>query len=310
MSIQQKLSGGPTVMMTLGYFKFGISTAAYQELSRVTEWRWPSQERFMQAQALQFVGPGGDTITLPGVIYPEWRGGPGQLDSMRTLADRGKPQMLIDGRGMVHGRWVIEKIDERQSVFAAAGAPRKQEFTMNLRKFDDQEGGGGGLLGAIAGGAVGAVAGAVGGPAGVLASAAGTAAKLAGNIASAMNQVQGVASQIGSAASAILSSISRCVDIATGLANTAQDAKRMLGSSASAIGQASSMTQLLNASSSAVANLGQATFNLSKAASALPSLPVQAASAVQNAQTSINRLTVAATSMQASASAELKKLKP
>jgi len=35
---------------------------------------------------------------------------------------------MIDGRGNILGRWVIERVDEKQSVFADAGVPRKQEF--------------------------------------------------------------------------------------------------------------------------------------------------------------------------------------
>lgn len=131
------LQTGQTIMMQLGSFQFGISTAAYQELTRSTEYRWAKQDRFGQNPALQFTGPGDDTITLPGVIYPEWRGGGGQLEAMRKLAAEGLPMLLVNGRGTMLGRWCIERVEEKQSVFAAAGAPRKQEFTISLRFFGD-----------------------------------------------------------------------------------------------------------------------------------------------------------------------------
>jgi len=131
----RNVSGG-NVMMALGNFQFGLNSAAYQELTRSTEQRWASQDRFGQLAALQHTGPGAETITLPGVIYPEFRGGLGQLDRMRELAGRAVPLTLITGTGRILGRYVIERVEERQSVFAAAGLPRKVEFTLNLRLYD------------------------------------------------------------------------------------------------------------------------------------------------------------------------------
>lgn len=126
---------GASVMLQLGSFQFGVTTAAYQSLQHNTEWRWPSQDRFGNREALQYVGPGPETISLPGVIYPEWRGGLGRVEQLRQLAAEGKPQMMIDGRGNILGRWVIERVEEKQSVFADAGVPRKQEFTLQLRRY-------------------------------------------------------------------------------------------------------------------------------------------------------------------------------
>lgn len=127
-------------MLQLGAFQFGVNTAAYQSLKRSSEWKWPSQDRFGNPPALQYVGAGADSITLPGVIYPEWRGGNGQLDNLRALAEKGEPQKMIDGSGSILGDWVIERIEENQSVFAAGGSPRKQEFTIQLRRyFGDSE---------------------------------------------------------------------------------------------------------------------------------------------------------------------------
>lgn len=131
---------GASVMLQLGSFQFGINTAAYQTLQRSTEWRWPSQDRFGKGPVLQHVGPGAETITLPGVVYPEWRGGLGQMDALRALAAEGKPQTMIDGTGNVLGRWVIERVEEKQAVFADAGVPRKQEFTVQLRRYFDESG--------------------------------------------------------------------------------------------------------------------------------------------------------------------------
>jgi phage protein U len=122
--------------MMLGSYMFSLNTAVFQGLDRKTEYRWVVLERLGQDAALQYTGPGADTISLPGVVYPSWRGGGGQLDKMRALAGKGQPQLLIDGAGNIYGRWVIEGIEEKQSVFAAFGQPLKQEFTISLRRFD------------------------------------------------------------------------------------------------------------------------------------------------------------------------------
>ena len=122
--------------MILGEVLFSLNSAAFQELNRETAHRWSVQERFGQPEALQYIGPGSDTITLPGVIYPSYRGGTGQIEKMRNAAAKGEPLQLIDGFGNVLGRWVIESVSEKRTNFAALGVPRKQEFTMKLRHFD------------------------------------------------------------------------------------------------------------------------------------------------------------------------------
>ena len=122
--------------MILGDFLFSLNTAAFQEMDRSTQYRWASQDRLGVHEALQYLGLGSDTITLPGVVYPSYRGGTGQIEKMRKLAKTGMPQIMLDGYGNVYGRWVIESVEEKRSNFAALGSPKKQEFTLKLRHFD------------------------------------------------------------------------------------------------------------------------------------------------------------------------------
>lgn len=125
------------VMMRLGDYSFSLDTAAYQQLMRVTRYRWAAQPRVGAHDALQFTGHGEDQITLTGRIYPGWRGGTGQIAAMRDQAGEGQPLLLVDGNGFIHGRWAIESIEEQADVFAPAGVPRRQQFTLQLRFFDD-----------------------------------------------------------------------------------------------------------------------------------------------------------------------------
>lgn len=124
-----------SVMMRLGSFDFSLSTAAYQQFSRSTAYRWQGQNRYGQLPAQQFTGYGDDTVTLEGVIIPEFSGGLHQLDKLRAEADKGEPLKLIDGLGYVWGPWVIQSIEETQSVLLSNGLPRRLEFNLKLIRY-------------------------------------------------------------------------------------------------------------------------------------------------------------------------------
>lgn len=128
------------VMMGLGDYRFSLPTAAYEEFQRAKDWRWPSQDRIGKAPARQFTGPGGETVELKGTIYPTFRGGLKQVGAMRAEADKGEPLLMVDGKGFVHGYWVIERIEDSPAVFFADGTPRKIDFRMMISKYNDPVG--------------------------------------------------------------------------------------------------------------------------------------------------------------------------
>lgn len=130
-------------MMMLGAYRFSVSSAAYQQLTRVTGYRWARQECIGTNDALQFTGRAPETIELTGVVFPAVNGSTRQPDLMRLQASLGLPLPLITGTGAVLGLWCVEEIRETQSTFVRGGAPAKQEFTMRLTRYD------GGLLALI-----------------------------------------------------------------------------------------------------------------------------------------------------------------
>jgi phage protein U len=119
-------------MMALGEYRFSIDSAAYQELKHSKAYRWQAQERLQRRPAMQFLGAGEESIELSGVIYPHFKGGLEQLDTMRAEANKGQPLLLVDGLGFVWGQWVITQIDEGQSFFQGNGQPLKQSFQLKL----------------------------------------------------------------------------------------------------------------------------------------------------------------------------------
>lgn len=227
---------GASVMMQLGSFQFGISTAAYQELTRRSGYRWPGQDRFGVEPALQFTGPESEAISLSGTIYTEYRGGVGQLNTMRSLAARGRPLNLVDGSGRMLGRWVIESVEEKQTVFANAGMPRKQEFSLQLKKFPGEAPGAVNKATTAATAAAGAAAKVAAPAANTVAGAKTAVGKFVegatstiGNAVKTMNTtlaaVKEKAAEIGNAVAPVVATVARGISTARALQNQVQGLK-------------------------------------------------------------------------------------
>jgi phage protein U len=118
------------------YF-FNLDTAAFDELRRSTEFRWASQERLSRRPAQQGVGIGEEKITLKGAIFPGFKAGLKQLDTLRTIGGQLKPLTLTTGYGDVLGTWCLKSIEEEQSALMQGGIPRKQGFTLEFARYGD-----------------------------------------------------------------------------------------------------------------------------------------------------------------------------
>ena len=127
------------MMMTLGWFVFQRSTFAPQSQQDDRAWRHPGNPRVGARPAYQFTGPDDETTTLSGTLYPELTGGPVSLDLLHEMAATGQAFPLIQGDGVMRGYFVIERTSVTRSEFFTDGATRKIEFTMNLKRVDDDE---------------------------------------------------------------------------------------------------------------------------------------------------------------------------
>jgi phage protein U len=87
--------------------------------------------------ARQFLGPGDDSITLPGVLVPELTGSVLSLDVLRIMGDTGKAWPMIEGTGRIYGIYVIESLNETRTLFFPDGAARRIEFTLSLKRIDE-----------------------------------------------------------------------------------------------------------------------------------------------------------------------------
>jgi len=126
-------------LMALGLFVFEISTLAYRELQRRTDWRHARTSRIGARDATQFVGPGEETICLQGAVYTEIADGPASLETLREMADQGEALPLVAGDGTVLGTYVITALDERHVVFHDDGCPRRIDFALDLLRVDDPD---------------------------------------------------------------------------------------------------------------------------------------------------------------------------
>lgn len=136
-------------MMTLGLFVFTLDTLPYQQLQHRIGWRLPGNSRVGQRKSVQFLGPDDETVNLSGVLLPEITGGDTALALLRAQADQGRAWPLIDGTGEIWGYYVIESMDAARTYFHADGKARRIEFTVALKRVDDESLDG--LLGEISG---------------------------------------------------------------------------------------------------------------------------------------------------------------
>ena len=124
------------MMMSYGTFVFSLPTAAYEQLQRQMTWRHASSERMHARPARQYIGPGEDNISLQGLISAELVDNLQVLDDLRSLADQGTPQALVEGTGRVYGAYLLVGLSETRKEFFSDGTPRMIEFQLQLERAD------------------------------------------------------------------------------------------------------------------------------------------------------------------------------
>lgn len=125
------------MMFALGMFVFELRTVPFQELERVSKWRFASNNRLGRRPRRQFLGADDDTITLKGELRPEITGGSLSLEALRVMAATGKSWTLIAGNGRIYGLFLIDSITEGNSDILKDGTPRKITFSITLNRSDD-----------------------------------------------------------------------------------------------------------------------------------------------------------------------------
>lgn len=113
------------MMMVFGMFVFTLRTVPYQQLRHSQEWRHVKNDRVNQSAAWQYIGPGDDTITLDGVLYPEITGGRWSLAALETIGFAGRPWPLIEGDGQIYGMYVMTRLEREKRSLTATATPKR-----------------------------------------------------------------------------------------------------------------------------------------------------------------------------------------
>ncbi|MBC3410041.1 phage tail protein [Pseudomonas sp. SWRI107] len=113
-------------------YYFNLDTAAFDQLRRQTRFRWAGQDRLGRGSAQQAVSLGDETISLSGTIFPGFKGGLSQLQTLRSIGQQLLPLSLTTGYGEVLGNWCLTSIEDNQSLLQAGGIPAKQGFSLEF----------------------------------------------------------------------------------------------------------------------------------------------------------------------------------
>ncbi|MBD2825589.1 phage tail protein [Xenorhabdus szentirmaii] len=125
------------MMMIYGMFVFMLQTTPYQSMNRNMDWRHVKNDRIGKSAKWQYIGPGEDSITLNGILYPEITGGDISLEALRTMAFSAKPWPLIEGTGMIYSMFVIDSLTENRTEFCSDGKAKRIEFTLSLKRVSE-----------------------------------------------------------------------------------------------------------------------------------------------------------------------------
>lgn len=127
------------MLLSLGNFQFSVDSAAYDRLTVKAEYPWSKADRLGGTPQLQAVGKEHRAISIGGAVFPAYNSvGADQIESIRRLAAKMEPQILVAGDGMNLGKWCVLSIVEDDSCFFEQGTPRKQSYTLELERYSNE----------------------------------------------------------------------------------------------------------------------------------------------------------------------------
>ena len=126
-------------MMAIGGYQFGIETAPYEQLRRTWAWRWAQQDVLNARPFQHYLGGGHTELLVSGYVTPHFKGGLGQIDAMRTEADKGEPMVVVDSLGNDWGDFVMTELVETRRDIGPAGLPLRIEFRLTLLSTEVRE---------------------------------------------------------------------------------------------------------------------------------------------------------------------------
>ncbi len=120
--------------MALGPFLFRAHGFSYTDVNRTLETTWAEIETAGRLNALQWVGPRSETLSITGVLFPVEFGGDGTLDGVRLAARNGIPLPLVSLGGRVFGLHAIQKLEEERNKHNRRGAPMRNSYSIEVKR--------------------------------------------------------------------------------------------------------------------------------------------------------------------------------
>ncbi|WFS02762.1 phage tail protein [Rhizobium tumorigenes] len=140
------------VSMMLGPFGFEAIGFGYEGVSRKVNTPWANIAVAQTLDQQQWTGPGSDEITIKGVLFPVELGGQTSLDGVIAAALSGTALTLVSGdeaEGLVHGSFTIQSVDEDRSYHTISGQPRRNAYSITLKRYGQDAGGAASILSPI-----------------------------------------------------------------------------------------------------------------------------------------------------------------
>ena len=128
-------------LLSLGNFRFSISTASYETLTKTHGWNWAEQQVLGADPVLQFTGFDAKQITLRGRIYrtfleQNYSTTPEKyIDALIEDANLGLPLTLVSSDGTVLGYWVVISLNLTDNFINKNGMPQKIEFDLTIKRY-------------------------------------------------------------------------------------------------------------------------------------------------------------------------------
>jgi phage protein U len=132
---------GP-ITMALGPFLFRSHGFGYAGVGRKLDASWAEVETAGRLNALQWIGPRSETVTITGVLFPQEFGGARTLEGICLAAMSGIPLMLVSLGGRIFGSHAVQGVEEDRGFHDRFGAPARNAYTIEARRL----GSGTGLL--------------------------------------------------------------------------------------------------------------------------------------------------------------------
>lgn len=136
------------MMMSLGGFKFGLSTVQYQELTTNLAWRWQKKDRYNRAPAMQYQGREAKSHTFKITLFPQNAADLTRFSQLEALADKGKPVRLVSAGSMAIGGelmptgtdlglYAITSLSVGKSQFMGDGVSLQQSAQLTITEYGE-----------------------------------------------------------------------------------------------------------------------------------------------------------------------------